>query len=46
MAHKKLDTEGLEFETVLADVEELNRNAFAPENIPRPICCSVLFFLQ
>jgi len=29
MAHKKLDTEGLEFETVLADVEELNRNAFA-----------------
>jgi len=29
MVHKIVDTEGLEFETVLADVEELNRNAFA-----------------
>jgi 1,4-dihydroxy-6-naphthoate synthase len=26
--HKKVDTEGLEFDVVLADVEELNRNAF------------------
>jgi 1,4-dihydroxy-6-naphthoate synthase len=29
MIHKKVDTEGLEFDVVLADVEELNRNAFA-----------------
>ncbi len=29
MVHKKVDTEGLEFDLVLADVEELNRNAFA-----------------
>lgn len=28
MIHNKVDTEGLQFETVLADVEELNRNAF------------------
>jgi 1,4-dihydroxy-6-naphthoate synthase len=28
MIHQKVDTEGLEFEPVLADVEELNRNAF------------------
>lgn len=29
MIHRKVDTEGLEFDVVLADVEELNRNAFA-----------------
>jgi 1,4-dihydroxy-6-naphthoate synthase len=29
MVHQKVDTDGLEFEPVLADVEELNRNAFA-----------------
>lgn len=29
MIHQKVDTEGLKFEPVLADVEELNRNAFA-----------------
>ena len=29
MVHQKVDTEGLEFDVVLADVEELNRNAFA-----------------
>jgi 1,4-dihydroxy-6-naphthoate synthase len=29
MVHKKVDTEGLEFDLVLADVEELNRIAFA-----------------
>jgi len=29
MVHKKVDTEGLEFDLILADVEELNRNAFA-----------------
>lgn len=29
MIHQKVDTEGLEFEVVMADVEELNRNAFA-----------------
>jgi 1,4-dihydroxy-6-naphthoate synthase len=29
MIHHKVDTEGLEFDFVLADVEELNRNAFA-----------------
>ena len=29
MIHQKVDTEGLEFAPVLADVEELNRNAFA-----------------
>jgi 1,4-dihydroxy-6-naphthoate synthase len=29
LVHKKIDTEGLEFDVVLADVEELNRNAFA-----------------
>ena len=29
MIHQKVDTEGLEFEIILADVEELNRNAFA-----------------
>lgn len=29
MIHKKVDTEGLEFDVVLADVEELNLNAFA-----------------
>lgn len=29
LVHKKVDTEGLEFDLVLADVEELNRNAFA-----------------
>ncbi len=28
MIHKKVDTEGLDFDVVLADVEELNRNAF------------------
>ena len=28
LVHKKVDTEGLEFDVVLADVEELNRNAF------------------
>jgi 1,4-dihydroxy-6-naphthoate synthase len=28
MIHQKVDTEGLEFDVVLADVEELNRNAF------------------
>ncbi len=29
MIHRKVDTEGLEFDLVLADVEKLNRNAFA-----------------
>lgn len=29
LVHKKVDTEGLEFDVVLADVEELNRNAFS-----------------
>lgn len=29
MVHGKVDTEGLQFEMVLADVEELNRNAFS-----------------
>jgi 1,4-dihydroxy-6-naphthoate synthase len=29
MIHNKVDTEGFEFDVVLADVEELNRNAFA-----------------
>jgi len=29
MIHKKVDSEGLQFEVVLADVEELNKNAFA-----------------
>lgn len=29
MIHHKVDTEGLEFDVVLADVEELNRNAFS-----------------
>ena len=28
MIHKKVDTEGLEFDVLLADVEELNKNAF------------------
>lgn len=28
MIHQKVDTEGLEFDVILADVEELNRNAF------------------
>ena len=28
MIHKKVDTEGLDFDVLLADVEELNRNAF------------------
>lgn len=28
LIHKKIDTEGLEFDVNLADVEELNRNAF------------------
>src|SRR5210317_1419274 len=28
MIHQKVDTEGLEFDAVLADVEELNKNAF------------------
>ncbi len=32
MVHNKVDTEGLKFELLLADVEELNRNAFR-ENI-------------
>lgn len=31
LVHKKVDTEGLDFEVILADVEELNRNAFAGE---------------
>ena len=31
MVHGKIDTEGLEFEVVLADVEELNRKAFNKE---------------
>ena len=29
MVHQKINTEGLEFELQLADVEELNREAFA-----------------
>lgn len=29
MIHKKVDTEGLEFDVIMADVEELNRNAFS-----------------
>ncbi len=29
LIHHKIDTEGLEFDVVLADVEELNNNAFA-----------------
>ena len=31
MIHQKIDTEGLSFEVLLADVEELNRKAFAGE---------------
>ena len=31
LVHKKIDTGGLEFEVVLADVEELNRKAFNEE---------------
>lgn len=31
MIHHKVDTEGLEFDVVLADVEELNKKAFASE---------------
>jgi 1,4-dihydroxy-6-naphthoate synthase len=31
MVHGKIDTEGLEFEVILADVEELNRKAFSGE---------------
>lgn len=31
MIHGKIDTEGLEFEVLLADVEELNQKAFAKE---------------
>ncbi|GET28163.1 1,4-dihydroxy-6-naphthoate synthase [Prolixibacter sp. SD074] len=31
MVHNRIDTEGLTFETVMADVEELNRLAFAGE---------------
>lgn len=31
LVHAKIDTEGLDFEVVLADVEELNRRAFAQE---------------
>jgi 1,4-dihydroxy-6-naphthoate synthase len=31
MVHHKIDTEGFEFELVLADVEELNRSAFLGE---------------
>ncbi|MEO0727210.1 MAG: MqnA/MqnD/SBP family protein, partial [Bacteroidota bacterium] len=29
LVHNKIDTEGLEFDVVLADVEELNQKAFA-----------------
>ncbi|HPF50903.1 MAG TPA: 1,4-dihydroxy-6-naphthoate synthase [Draconibacterium sp.] len=29
MIHNKIDTEGLEFDVIMADVEELNRGAFA-----------------
>ena len=29
LVHQKIDTEGLEFEVILADVEELNKNAIA-----------------
>ena len=31
MVHQKIDTEGLEFEVTLADVEELNHKAFKKE---------------
>lgn len=31
LVHNKIDTEGLEFEVLLADVEELNQKAFAGE---------------
>lgn len=31
MLHNKIDTEGLEFEVLMADVEELNQKAFAKE---------------
>jgi 1,4-dihydroxy-6-naphthoate synthase len=31
MVHGKIDTEGLEFDVFMADVEELNQKAFAKE---------------
>jgi len=31
MVHHRIDTEGIEFELVMSDVEELNRHAFASE---------------
>ena len=31
MVHQKIDTEGLEFDVVMGDVEELNRKAFSEE---------------
>ena len=32
MIHQKVDTEGLEFDVVLADVEEWNKNVFKGTN--------------
>jgi len=31
MVHGRIDTEGIEFELIMADIEELNRHAFAAE---------------
>src|SRR5665647_1506252 len=31
MVHGRIDTEGIEFELIMTDVEELNRHAFASE---------------
>src|SRR5512135_3370014 len=39
LVHGRIDTEGLEFEYFLADVEELNRKAFASEVDITKISC-------
>ncbi len=46
MVHARIDTEGLSFETVLADVEELNRAAFAKTYSVTKLSYSALAHLQ
>lgn len=46
LVHKKIDTEGLEFELVLADVEELNQMAFSQMLDITKLSYHALLYLQ
>ena len=45
MVHSKIDTEGLEFDYFIADVEELNRRAFASEVDITKISCHAYAYI-